>query len=507
MYKTASWAALLVFVLHSLGFGKDYLLTLGGGYAPSGNQASLEANVLFFQEVVRVRHPSPTQHQIFFADGFDDNEDLQTLAPKPKAISSAIELLNNVFDLDRERVLYRDHRVPDIHGALNPSAIRMGLEELAKNLTDRDRLIIYVTAHGSAGKGKDLFNTSITCWDKKSLSMKTFSEWLDQVPESVPVVMIMAQCYCGGFANTIFADGDPVSGLAHGLRVGFFAQRHDLPAAGCRPDIENDEEYSSYFWGAFMGRSRTGKIIENVDCNDDGRISFAEAHAYAVVASQTIDIPLKSTETFLRQFSRIAGYETTRPLSVDETGQSNPKESDLFYLAGTVDEISLLGTPEQRRMVIGLTKRLDIPLSSDVSEVFLLSEKQHQLFRQTRRSGRRGRGSSRRNLRTEIIAQWPELEVTERWSTLEFLKPNTSEVFLDQLRELPSYAAYQKNQEDRLKASETAMEVELQDVLFRRLIHSLETIVYAQNLPFVASPEEIQKYQSMIAIEESFLDR
>jgi hypothetical protein len=51
------------------------------------------------------------------------------------------------------------------------------------------------------------------------------------------------------------------------------------------------------------------------------------------------------------------------------------------------------------------------------------------------------------------------------------------------------------------------MEVELRDVLFRRLIHSLETIVYAQNLPFVASPEEIQKYQSMIAIEESFLDR
>ena len=30
-------------------------------------------------------------------------------------------------------------------------------------------------------------------------------------------------------------------------------QQHDLPAAGCRPDIEHDEEFSSYFWGAIAG--------------------------------------------------------------------------------------------------------------------------------------------------------------------------------------------------------------------------------------------------------------
>ncbi len=87
--------------------------------------------------------------------------------------------------------------------------------------------------------------------------MKTFSQWLDTVPPEIPVVLVMAQCYCGGFANTIFEGGAIENGLAKGKRVGFFAQRFDLPAAGCRPDIENDEEYSSYFWGAFMGRSRT----------------------------------------------------------------------------------------------------------------------------------------------------------------------------------------------------------------------------------------------------------
>ncbi len=497
----------VVLALQTNGFCKDYFLTIGGGYDPSGNQASLEANVLFFQQVVRERHPTSANHQIYFADGFDDKDDLQVLAPKPKADSPARELLNSVFDLDRDRIMYRDHQIPNIDGALNPIAIGTALKKLSEQLKDGDRLIIYVTAHGSAAKGKDAFNTSITCWDKKPLSMKSFSGWLEQVPVKVPVVMIMAQCYCGGFANTIFVDGDPKSGLAKGLRVGFFAQRHDLPAAGCRPDIQNDEEYSSYFWGAFLGRSRTGKPVEQVDCNGDNRVSFAEAHAFAIVASKTIDIPLKTSDAFLRQCSRIAGYDLDDDGSTNEIGESNPKAEDLYYMSGTIDEIAALGALEQRRMVLGLAKQLGISLSSDVSEVFLQSEKQSEIFRQSSRGGRRGRNSRRRDFRTEIVTQWPELEVPAKWSQFELLKPAASESFLEQLRKLPSYETYQQSQADRLKMTENATNAELKDVQFRRLIHSLETIIYAQNLPFVASPEEIQKYKDMIVIEATFFDR
>ena len=64
--------------------GKDYLLTIGGGYEPAGNQASLEANVLFFQEVVSEKYPIGVEHQIFFADGLDSQEDLQVIAPSPE---------------------------------------------------------------------------------------------------------------------------------------------------------------------------------------------------------------------------------------------------------------------------------------------------------------------------------------------------------------------------------------------------------------------------------------
>src|SRR6185312_11898504 len=40
----------------------DYFLTIGGGYNPSGNQASLEENVVFFQQVLNDKHRGSRHH-------------------------------------------------------------------------------------------------------------------------------------------------------------------------------------------------------------------------------------------------------------------------------------------------------------------------------------------------------------------------------------------------------------------------------------------------------------
>jgi hypothetical protein len=128
---------------------------------------------------------------------------------------------------------------------------------------------------------------------------------MDNLPPKVSVIMVMAQCYCGGFSRTIFDGLDAKQGLSAHERVGFFAQQHDLPAAGCRPDIEHDQEFSSYFWGAIAGRSRVGKPIEGCDLDNNGVVSFSEAYAYAFWAGETIDIPLKTSDVFLRSYSRL----------------------------------------------------------------------------------------------------------------------------------------------------------------------------------------------------------
>lgn len=495
----------------------DYVLTIGGGYEPAGNQASLEANVLFFQQLVDQQFPSTTRHQVFFADGLDAKEDLQVMSPKSESTTPTIALLESAFAIDRPRLSYRNHHVPNVRGPISPKSIRIGLDEIAAQLTDRDRLFIYVTAHGSPGQSKDSMNTSITCWNKQSLTMKTFSQWLDKLPSRIPVVLVMAQCYCGGFANTMFEGGEIGNGLSKGVRVGFFAQRFDLPAAGCRPDIENDEEYSSYFWGAFLGRSRTGKLAEGVDCDRNGRVSFDEAHAYAVRASQTIDIPLKTSDMFLRHYSRIAGYESTR---IKGSPSDNSKDDDddpkLDHFTDRLQDVANLGSLAQRVSIESLALQLGLPLDCEVAEVFRMNQAQSEVFQQSRLgagrrvpggpNGRRGpRNSGRRDFQKEIVESWPDLTNPTDWNELPWLNGSEGESILEQLRQLPSFEAYNNSIDERRLAREKAAAAELKDVRFKRLVHTMESIVLAQNLARVADQEIQSRYRAIIELESSLL--
>jgi len=512
LLNSATLYLVLILCFASSALGRDYFLTIGGGYSPQGNQASLEANVIFFQQLLSQPDIVATAHRIYFADGFDGGRDLQVLQRRASKPAPAIKVLSDIFRLSsNDALIYRNHQVPNISGANQANDIHDGLNALASQLAAGDRLIIYVTAHGSAAKGgKNNRNTSISCWGNKPLKMTEFSSWLDELPEHITIVSVMAQCYCGGFANTVFEAGDDEAGFARNVRCGFFAQRHDLPAAGCRPDVENDEEYSSYFWGAFLGQSRTGKPVANVDCNQDGRISLAEAHAHAVVASETIDIPLRSSEAVLRRYSRIAGYdlegENNTPTD-DEEATAGDNAKNLAFLSGSIYEIAARGRPEETRIIVGLTEKLGIPISSDITDCTKRYEEQRAELRDLRRLGsRRPRGSSpRRKLQEAVIAKWPELEDPKGWSKTEILSADNQDAFLAELEEVEGYSDFLKSNEERVAAREAATTAELKQVKFRRLMHQLENIVLAQNIASVATPEIVDHYHKLVTAEEGFL--
>lgn len=503
------WLLGLMICASTTAHARDFFLTLGGGYSPQGNQASLEANVLFFQRLLSKSEISLAAHKVYFADGYDGGRDLQVMQRRASKIAPATKALSDIFRLNTaEAIIYRNHQVPNISGALRSSDIRDGLTAIQSQLVAGDRLFVYVTAHGGSAKGdNNARNTSISCWGNKPLKMTEFASWLDELPENVTVVSVMAQCYCGGFANTIFESGDADSGFAKNVRCGFFAQQHDLPAAGCRPDVENDEEYSSYFWGAFLGQSRTGKAVGNIDCNNDQRVSLAEAHAYAVVASETIDIPLRTSDAVLRRFSRIDGYDI--PGQNDDGDEDSEFDGDkqLAALTGTVHEIASRGRPDETRIIVGLAETLGIPVSSDVSEVTKRYEAQRAEFRDMRRSSsRRPRGSSpRRKLQETVIEKWPELEDPKEWNKSDLLSDDNQAEFLAELEQLDGYSDFLKSNEDRVRAREAANETELRQVKFRRLIQQLESVVLAQNLAAVADADIVSRYQAIVAAEEGFL--
>lgn len=481
----------------------DYFLTIGGGYSKSGNQASLEANVVFYQQLLADKHQGPRRHDIFFADGNDPGADLQVLAEKPeKSLAPATDFLAVLHRRrSEEQITYRNHRVPKIAGPLDPKLIRTNLEALAKSARGGDRLIVYVTAHGSEGPRDDRFNTTLDCWNNRKITAREFTGWLDMLPAEMPVVMVMAQCYCGGFGRTIFEGLDEKKGLSPQLRVGFFAQQHNLPAAGCRPDIEHDEEFSSYFWGALSGHTRNGKPITGCDIDNNGIVSFAEAYAHAVIAGETIDIPLRTAEVFLRTYSRLT-------LELDEETPSDGEEAaekeqlKLLTMTGKLETLVEDGDPVSRHIVKQLCQKLELSLQDDVTALKRAAEESR---RRGPSRGRSRQSSGRRELLQEVTEKWPELGDEKKWSESSLLKVENQDQLLAELKELPSWKAFDERRKQAAVADKGADEREIRSVKFRRLVNTLETIVLERNLPLVAKPEIVERYQKLLALENSHL--
>ncbi len=513
----------------SLANADDFVVTIGGGYVPQQNQASLEANVSFFQRFLRER-VGIRSHQLFFADGSDPKPDLQVLAPASAEDRPVSKLLTRLHRRgpSAQQVVYRNHDLQEVVGATHANDIHQAISAIAKQSKSGDRILVYVTAHGKAGPKRLPQNTSISCWDNEEISVKQLSEWLNEVPVDVPVILVMAQCYAGGFANTIFESIDERNKLAPQVRVGFFAQQSDLPAAGCRPDIEHDQEFSSYFWGALVGETRNGQPVESADANHDGVVSFDEAFAYAVIAGETIDIPLKSSDVLLRQFSTIPNYVSFREVvgrtrdrqegdSEDETEINNdmPNSNDLFAMRGSIRTIIESESPVNKSIVTDLCNRLEIGLDRDVSE--LISESVATL-RNPRGNGNGppfggvggGRGPrgnpARKELLDQIEEKWPDLADPEHWTNSNLLSKDNQSSLFDQLRALPAYANFEQRIKDREVQRQRAEVTELRSVKLRRLIETIELIVLARNLLKFAEPNVIARYQAMRAIENGSMN-
>ena len=65
-----AWGLLLgaVFFLTGTAEARDYFLTVGGGYSPTGNQVSLEKNVQFFERLLDEHGLAAASNDVYFSD-------------------------------------------------------------------------------------------------------------------------------------------------------------------------------------------------------------------------------------------------------------------------------------------------------------------------------------------------------------------------------------------------------------------------------------------------------
>jgi len=294
-----------------------YFAAVAGGGAPSYNEIALEKNVLYFQRSLRELGFSVETANLFFASGNDWEE--------------TIRYLDENGD---ER--YKAAEIPNLDGGATIENAYGWLEAIAQ-AEKPCPAFFYFTGHGAYNPENEDDNALIL-WEEALVSVKEFESWLEPLPADQPFVTMMAQCYSGGFANLIYENGDPEQPVALQARCGFFATVASRPSVGCTPAVNEADykDYSSSFFAGLTGRDRIGDPVSSADYNQDGRISYAEAHAFAKVDEETTDWPISTVEAWLqRQVSEAATEK---------------------ILAVPIEEVALTARPEQRYVITELSQ-------------------------------------------------------------------------------------------------------------------------------------------------------
>lgn len=458
---------------------RDFFLTIGGGYSPSGNQASIESNVLYSQRVLKSTVPDGINH-VYFADGHSKGKDVEVLdrnaVPKPN------RLMAEFFGSTRNLGLsYRNHRVRNVRGSTRPDTIRTWFDQVGSTMQHSDRLFVYVTAHGSGSRDRsNSHETTIAMWNNTALKMTEFVKLLDQLPEGVEVVCVMVQCHAGGFARLIFNGGDPDAGLASQKRIGFFATVHDRQAAGCTPEVDEESyvEYSTYFWAALSGEDRLGNQIELPDYDNDGKVSLEEAHAFVILTANTIDLPLKSSGEFLTKW-----------------GKYGKGESDLLPDDAPYSEILKVASPVQKAVLEGLSEQLDLQGDNRVMDAYEQS-------RSRRYRGRRGSSQPEAQLKAKIASQlkrrWPELSNLMNPVAIELITTRQTE-FIQAIEKHPSYAEYRQLSQKEINSEQK------RKVKYERFLRTVDNVIFAENLRRDDKAELVRQYDAIVAAERGTL--
>jgi hypothetical protein len=466
----------------------DHFLTIGGGDGPSHNQVSLEKNVLYFQHVLSDLGFPATAHDIFFSCGPDGRRAVQYRADNvPKVNLLLANVLGNSDDVDVE---YRKPTIPDLRGPSTRKSLSDWVANVGSRLADDDRLFIYFTGHG--GQTRTARDTTLTLWNENSMDVKEFAGLLDKLPPKVQVVMVMVQCHAGGFADVIFNNaqaGPNPSALSDRHRCGFFATVPERPAAGCTPDINEDNyhEYSTYFFEAMSGQSRTGSHVDPPDFDGDGHVSFAEAHAYVQLHSDTIDIPVCTSEILLRAYSK------TRMDGVD----------DLITPEAPFDKLTASATPAQKAVLEGLSKQLEVYGLERTDAVQQESKRVLRDKQQADGDANRAMRSfrqAREPIASALRAKWPELNT--RWH------PRLAKILSDEADDLvrtiethPGYKNMEKAGERADSLSKKALDLDRRWAKCQRFLRVAEDVALSANLPKVAPPEVVERYKEMVAAE------
>lgn len=443
-------------------------IVAGGGSRPELNQVQVEQDLVLATQVL-----GADDGLLLYAGG-PGSASVQVLRPDP-APDPLVSRLGELFDPRGGRDSEYRAAVLEPVGAARAEAIL----EAVRGAIDQGvaPLTVYLAGHGIGGELPR--DSRFLTWGAGDLAVEDLVAILDAAPRHRPVRFVMTSCYAGGFAEMAFRDADPESGPAPSDRCGFFATTWDRAASGCdpNPDRAAQEGYGMHFLQALAGRDRAGHDDRPaIDRDRDGSISLLEAHTRARIASGSLDVPVTTSERYLRV---VAPSPDEAPL--------DPEPARLPFEEAVVTELS-------RRLEIvpptDVSARLDA-LQDEVQPLAArLDELEDELLR------------TRDELVAALLHRWPVLD--DPWH------PDFASTLADQRGAISSYleASGLAAQELQLAAEHAEVAAAHDDLLARaapmeRLERALDTLALAARLQAVGG-ERWERYQRFVACESGW---
>ena len=478
--------------------GSDHFLTIGGGGSPRNNQLSLERNVVYFRKTLADCGLASAPHEVYFACGNERIRDLQYSDPKFEPPRANV-LLARIFDRNEDDLYnsYRPHDLPDINGPANRASLNQWFATTGARLADGDRLFIYFTGHGGGGSRQTPRNTTMDLWMDGGMTVKEFVALLDKLSPKVKVVLFMVQCHSGGFGDVIFKGADAGPVLAEPSRCGFFATWSDRLAAGCTPDSqeENYKDYTTYFFAALSGHTRMGEAVTPPDYDHDGQTSMAEAHAFVLLNSDTIDIPMTTSDVLLRQFSKT----------------KDDKVKELMTAGTRFDDLLEAAAPDRRAVLAGLSKQLGLTGDDRAAAARQLAEsvERHRKALEPRGGGRRGgdRIDALRNpIKARLLSRWPEMNSPYHPATIAALTKEADEI-VQVVESSPTYKKWDDQTRQADEQTDKSFELERKWVKCQRFLYVAESVALEANLPKFAGKLVQARYEQLRKLEKETLGK
>jgi len=301
-------------------------LIVGGGPSVKYNQVGIESNVRYVERLFGDAIP----HKILFADG------------DPKSLT--------VLYIDEaNKTLYREPKIKQLDGASQPDVVKAQIADIATSIADAPKTtaLLYFTGHGTSGGNYD--NNEFGMWKSKPLTVTDLAADIQPIPKANPVVVVMVQCFSGGFANLLFADGNPKGEVVDRDICGFFSSVAQRMSAGCQPTTNESDyhDFSGYFFAALTGTTRMGTMLAKPDYNHDGKVGMNEAFAYSLIADVSMDTPVCTSDAFLRRFVTMEDATVFATPYAKITAWATP--SQLAALNGLSTQLKMTGEDRASR--------------------------------------------------------------------------------------------------------------------------------------------------------------